>query len=205
MNDPEYSKKGYFNAAFEKNSYLNGLFLVLQLPVSIVFFFLVFFCFLLGALLIIIWIGVPIINTSFIMAWSFADYERYLANKIYAEHIPAISKPQINVYSQVKVFFSFIRNHRTWKYLSFHCIKLLLSLVSFAIPLILAGLSFMLIYTPFNAMFGHIRIFSFYQTDSFIEAIFVFFIGIFIWIGIINLINLWTAFVLKVTKYFLGR
>lgn len=205
MDDPTYSKRGYFDAVFDKQSYLNMVFALIHFPLSLLSVTLLIISFIPGVLFFFFWIGAPLLNISFMLAWQLADKERWLLNKLYNENIPAVTRPAIQFQSQLKLFYMYVRKFRTWRYLLYHFVKFGLSLLLFLLPFILVGFGLMLIYAPFKAMFGHIQIFTWYQTDSFIEAIFIFFIGLILWMGIINLINAMTWLLIKASKHFLGR
>ncbi len=191
MDDPNYHKEKYFNAAFEKQTYLNLLYTIVNMPVVLVFSVIILLCFVTGLLLLIVWVGVPFINLSFIIIQTYVETERKIFTKLTMKTIPPLKKKILNSNSQLKIFLAFINDKQSWKQLLYLIIKLPLSTLSFILTAALFFLTFLLIYTPFNAMFGHIHILN-YQTDSFIEAIIGFFIGIILWVGILNVINLST-------------
>lgn len=202
--DTKFDKK-FFDAIIKKQTYLNLLFLIISLPLGILYFIFITTGFLLGILLFIIWIGVPILLFVFKASWKISVLDKKLTSKLLNIQIPAISIPGFENSIQLKEFISYIKNFRTWKILLYLLLKLPVGIISIIPPILISILSGLLIYTPFNAVFGKINIMGIYQTESFIEAIFFFFFCIIIWIGLLNLINWFASVSGGFTKKMLRR
>lgn len=77
--------------------------------------------------------------------------------------------------------------------------------VLFIPTLLLIGLGFSMIYIPINSVFGHIDFYGLYQTDSFIEVTFIYFLAGVIWVGILHGVNYTVALSAKIATRFLCR
>lgn len=201
MDDPEYSKSNYFDPVFQKQTYLHLIYSIISFPFLLVCSTFVLVTLITGTLLTIIWIGVPILNLGFISTNAIVRFDIKLTNYFTSEQLKHFDVPDLNYDSQLKIFLTLIKNSNTWKEIGYFFVRFIYSIIHFMLFGILVSMTVILIYTPFNAMFGHIRIFSF-TTDLFIEAIFIFFISIILWVGIVNLINFWMKLTYKTTKLF---
>jgi len=204
MDDPEYNKPGFFNPPFQAKTYLNiifSFFLILSVSVS---FVVLLTLFLMGTLLIVIWIGVPVLNLCFHLSTLFAGIKRHIYNLVYDKNIPSIEPSTYDTGSQLTVFYSNVKNFRCWRYLLFHIVELPVGIIGVLISGLLLLMLYLLVYTPFKAMFGEIYFLGF-QTVSYIEAVIFFFVGLFLIIGVFNLVNYWTEIHLKLVRRFLSR
>lgn len=204
MDDPDYHKRGYFDAPFSFKTYRNLLFAYFQFVFSLISFILTIILLVVGIPLILIWVGVPIINLTFYITGQMASFQRFLYLKMYKKNIPSIEVSLPNQNTQLKVFYSYTKNGRSWRYIIFNLVDFFMNIAGVLISSLLLFESYLLIHTPFRAMFGHIEFLG-YQTDFFIEAIIFFFVGLIIWFGIMNLINIWANFHIRVIRYFLSR
>ncbi len=201
MDDPEYTKSKYFDSVFQKRTYFNLLYSIISMPFLLVCFIFILTTFVTGALFVVFWIGVPLLNLGFITINSIAKTDIKLTNFFSENYVTLPDTPDLNYNSQLKIFLSFINSSNNWRATAYFFCRFLLSIVHFVVFCILVSMTAIMIITPVNAMFGHIRIFNF-TTDLFIEAIFIFFIAIVLWIGIVNLINFWMKITEKTGSFF---
>jgi Putative sensor len=205
MDDPDYKKHQLFDSIFNLQTYLNILFLLLHILFSVVFTIPLLVIGICGLILLPVYFGVPILNIAFI-------YSRFLTklnNDFYIlmlrTEIPKVDFVLPERLSQLQLFRYFAKQRRSWQRLFYFACQSLFGILSALLLGFLVGLTVLLVYTPVNAMFGHIEIFSFYKTDSFIEAVFVFFIGFILWSLILNLLNYWVKTMKEVTLRLTNR
>lgn len=191
MDDPDYHKKGYFDAVFELQSYLNIIYAILSFPFILINFISLISLFVVGFLLLPIWLGVPLINILFISANFLARTGAGFASYFLKEDLSPPPKLIVTEHKQLTVFMQLVKSKQAWQSLWYFVVRFFMGIVHFSLPILLIAMTAVMFYTPFNAVFGHIALFGF-TTDLFIEAVIVFFISIILWIGILNLINYWS-------------
>lgn len=196
MDDPDYHKKGYFDAVFEKQSYLNIIYAILSFPFILLNFAFLITSFIVGFLLLPVWLGVPVLNMMFISANYLARTGTAFASFFLKDDLSRPGRLVINEYKQLRVFMYLIKSRQSWQSLWYFVARFFMGIVHFSLPILLIAMTALMLYTPFNAVFGHITLFGF-TTDLFIEAVIVFFISIILLIGILNLINYWSGIIIK--------
>lgn len=196
MGNKKYSDTRFFDMLIEKQTYLNFLYSVIAFPLGILYF--IFLCtgILLGTVLLLIWVGVPFLIFVFDAIWFLARFERKLSIWFFGVEIPVISKDIQYDPIQMKIFLSYLKNRRTWRFIGYLILKFPLGIISVIVPVVFLSLSFFMLYIPLNSVFGKIRVFNFFTTESFIEATFAFFGATILWFSLLNIIN-WLSLVLK--------
>lgn len=205
MDDPNYANERLFDPIVDKQTWFNLIFILFLLPVSILFSVPVLIFFIIGIALLPLYIGVPVLNAVFNLSYQFTLAERWLFNHLLKKEIPRISSSVSPELKQVQLIRLHFKDIRVWKRIAFFAIIPPVCIISLILPAILIALAILMVYTPVNAMFGHIKIFSFYQTDSFIEAVFAFFIGFIIWAVLLHLVNYWVNLLNKLFTGLIGR
>jgi len=198
MDDPDYHKKGYFDAVFEMQSYRNIIYAIFSFPFILINFIFLISLFVAGFLLLPVWLGVPLLNMLFISANFLARTGTGFASFFLKEGLSRPPKLIITEHKQLRVFMQLVKSKQSWQSLWYFVVRFFMGILHFSLPILLIGMTVVMFYTPFNAVFGHIALFGF-TTDLFIEAVIVFFISIILWIGILNLINLWSERIIIVS------
>lgn len=205
MDNEDFYKPGYFDLIVQRQTYWNFLYSLLSIPISTLYFVFTVIGLLIGFILIPLWIGTPILIGYFRMIWNLSKLEEKIYEKYLLIPLPTISKFQAENSSAIILLKIYLNNHRTWLRVAYFFSKIFYSLI-LAIPMaILIALSFSMIYIPIDSIFGHINFFNLFQTDSYIEVIFIYFVAIVIWVGIIHLINMSVVLSSKMVKSFLCR
>lgn len=123
----------FFTAPFRLRTYTNLLYLLLAMPLGLIYFIFLTVGLTTGAGLIIVWIGIPLLALVFAGTWGFAALERQLAIHALGAEVPPMlpppgSEPASGLWKQVGAFLS---NPVTWKGMAFLLLKLPLGTVSF--------------------------------------------------------------------------
>jgi hypothetical protein len=205
MDNEDYYKPGFFDILIQPKTYTSMFYSLISIPLYTLYFAITLLGFLLGTVLLPIWIGVPVLSAYFKLIWFLSKKEENIfENRLYSP-ISRISRLVPNSDSSFKEFKSFITNKRSWKRIAYFLSKPIVSVI-FSIPLFtFMGLIFTMIYTPIKSVFGHIQLYDFYKTDSFIEVIFFYFISFIIAIGLIHLIVYSVKLSAKIATVFLSR
>ena len=87
----------FFGVVAEPQSYINILYLLLGLPLGIAYFVFLVTGISVGAGLIIIWVGVPILALVLAGSWAICEFERILAVTLLKEEIPRTTRGRSTV------------------------------------------------------------------------------------------------------------
>lgn len=205
MDNEDFKQSIFFDLLIQKQTYWRFIYSLLSIPINTLYFIFTISVLLIGFVLIPFWIGVPILIGYFRMLWHLSKFEEKIYKKFLFFSLPTISKFQPENTSSIILLKTYLNNRRNWLRVAYFSLKVFYSIV-LAIPMVLfLGLSFSMIYFPVHSVFGHINFFNLFQTDSYIEVIFIYFVAIVIWVGIIHLINMSVILSTKMVKSFLCR
>lgn len=151
----------FLRVIVEPQSYLNIFYLLLAFPLGIAYFVFLVTGISVGAGLIIIWVGVPILALVFVGSWAMCEFERILAVYIFKEDIPPTTRGRSAVtvdqhLSSVERLFvgawrrfkSHLTNRLTWTGILYLLIKFPLGIATFTIVVTLVSLSVALTTAP---------------------------------------------------------
>lgn len=140
--------KTIFGVAFNSQTYLNMLYLLLALPLSVVYITFLSVGFSLGIPLLILWFGVFILAGTMIGWYGMAGLERKMAIALLGVSIAPMQDPDTKHHNLWERFKLLVRNPVTWKSLVFLIAKLPIGIISFTVLTTLLVLSMSLLTTP---------------------------------------------------------
>ncbi len=206
MDDPNYQKHKLFDPIVSLQTYLNLFYSLIQAPLYILLALPLLILSLPGIILLPFYLGASLLNLGFIYARSLVKFNNTIFRKILRYEIPRIESPLPPPRSTPLQAFRYFAGHkRDWKRLLYFLLQPILGIISISLLGMIAILALLMIYTPVTAIFGYIQIFNLYQTDSFVEAIFAFFIGFVILAGLLHLLNYWVKLIESISTSFTGR
>ena len=206
MDDPDYDKHKLFDPIVSWQTYLHMIFSIIQLPFYLLISLPLFVLFVVGLVLMPVYVGSSLLNLAFLYTRLLVRINNKVCFFLLRWEIPRIESPLPPPNStQIQVFRHFASKRRNWNRILYFLLQPFLGIVSLSLLTLVTILALMMIYTPVSAMFGHIQIFNLYQTDSFVEAIFAFFIGFVILAGLLHAINYWFKFLKYFSISFTGR
>ncbi len=153
----------FFGVIAEPQSYVNIFYLLLAFPLGIAYFVFLVTGISVGASLIIIWVGVPILALVLAGSWAMCEFERILAVSLLKEEIPrtirmppmAITDDQ-NLSSVERLFIgawrrfkSHLTNRLTWTGMLYLFLKFPLGIAAFTIAVTLVAVTAGLLGAPF--------------------------------------------------------
>lgn len=205
MDNEDFDKSGYFNLLVQKKTYWGFFYSLIAILLNGLYFIFTLSGLLIGFALLPFWIGVPILIGYFKTLWVLSKFEEKIYEQYLLIPLPRISKFQPKNTSAIILLKAYLNNRRSWRRIAYFIFKFFYSIV-LALPIfLLLSLSFSMIYIPVDSVFGHINFFNLYQTDSYIEVVFIYFIAIIAWVGLIHLINISVFLSSKMTKHYLCR
>jgi putative sensor protein len=139
----------FATAPFRLRTYTNLVYLMLAMPLGLLYFLFLSVGLSLGIGLIIVWIGIPILGVVFAASWALAALERQLAIHALGADVPPMAPPPSGesrtLWQQVTAFFL---NPVTWKGMAFLVLKFPLGIVSFVTVVTLIATSIALVLAP---------------------------------------------------------
>jgi Putative sensor len=146
----------FFTAPLRLRTYTNLLYLLLAMPLGILYFVFLTVGLTTGLGLTIVWIGIPILALIFAGSWGLAAFERQLAIHALGADVPPMlppagSQPATGFLKQVGAFLS---NPVTWKGMAFLFLKFPLGIVSFIAVVTMLATSAGLMLAPIAWYFG---------------------------------------------------
>jgi len=205
----------FFTAPFRLRTYSNLLYLLLAMPLGLIYFVFLTVGLTTGLGLTIVWIGIPILAMVFAGSWGLAALERQLAIHALGADVPPMlpppgSEPAAGLWKRIGAFLS---NPVTWKGMAFLLLKLPLGVASFiaAVALLATTAGFLL--APFVWFFGDFSVdldidLGGWVVDSPAAALAVGVLGVLFFFVSLNLLNglalvwRWTASLLLGSERF---
>ena len=186
------TSKRFFGVIAEPQSYISIFYLLLAFPLGIAYFVFLVTGISMGASLIIIWVGVPILALVLAGSWALCEFERILAVSLLNEDIPRkIRTPPTAVtddqnLSSVERFFigawrrfkSHLANRLTWTGILYLFLKFPLGIGSFVMVVVLVSVTGALLGAPFYYWVDDGIDFGIWQVDVVWEALLLTLAGI---------------------------
>src|SRR6185295_11071867 len=146
----------FLTAPLRLRTYTNLLYLMLAMPLGIIYFVFLTVGLTTGFGLTIVWIGIPILALVFAGSWGLAALERQLAIHALGAEVPPMlpppgSQPAAGLLQRVGAFLS---NPVTWKGMAFLFLKFPLGIVSFIAVVTMLATSAGLMLAPVAWYFG---------------------------------------------------
>ena len=181
----------FFGIVAEPQSYINILYLLLAFPLGIAYFVFLVTGISVGAGLIIIWVGVPILALVLAGSWAMCELERILAVSLLKEDIPHTVRGRSTVtddqdLSSVERLFvgawrrlkSHLSNRLTWTGILYLFMKFPLGISSFVMVVVLVAVTGALLAAPFYYWVDDGIDFGIWRVDAMWEALILTIIGI---------------------------
>jgi Putative sensor len=142
-----------FAPLWRRRTYAAALYLLLAFPIGLTAFLILVVGAAVGAGLVIIWIGVPILLALLATSRAFAAFDRGLANRLLGTAIPAPVAHRERGGSLWARAKALIGSATTWRSILWMALRFPLGLAGFVAPLTIAGTGAALIIAPFTSAF----------------------------------------------------
>ncbi len=183
--------KRFFGVIAEPQSYISIFYLLLAFPLGIAYFVFLVTGISVGASLIIIWVGVPILALVLAGSWAMCELERILAVSLLKEDIPrklrgrSTATDDQNLSSVERLFIgtwrrlnAHLTNWLTWTGILYLFLKFPLGIGSFVIVVVLVSVTAALLGAPFYYWVDDGADFGIWQVDAMWEALILTLAGI---------------------------
>ena len=181
----------FFGVIARPQSYVNILYLLLAFPLGIGYFVFLVTGISVGAGLLVIWVGVPILALVLAGSWACCEFERVLAVKLLHEDISQVTRGEstvsagqdlgsgerllIGTWRRLK---SNLANRLTWTGMLYLFAKFPLGIVSFVIVVVLVSVTGSFLGAPFYYWVDDGADLGFWRIDELWEALALTFVGI---------------------------
>ncbi|WMW21317.1 sensor domain-containing protein [Methanolobus mangrovi] len=184
MAEIETGLREFVKVAFEKQTYMNILYLLFSFPLGTAYFVFLVSGLSLGFGLLLVWIGIPVLVLVFLAWWEIASLERQLAIWLLSIDIPPMSLKPVNEKSILGRVICRVKSPVTWKALLFLLVKFPLGIFSLVVMVFLVALTLGLLINPILYIMGN----SFAST--FHESLLISISGIFVGLASLHVLNL---------------
>ncbi len=208
----------FFGVIAEPQSYINILYLLLALPLGTAYFVFLVTGISVGAGLIIIWVGVPILALVLAGSWAMCEFERILAVSLLKEDIPRTIRGRSTVtddkdLSSVERLFvgtwrrfkSHLADRLTWTGILYLFLKFPLGIASFVMAVTMISVTFALLGAPAYYWVGEGIELGIWQVDMLWEALILTLIGIPLVFVSLHLMNLTALVSGRLARVMLGK
>lgn len=204
MDNEDFYKSGFFDLLIERKTLTSVIYTFVSIPVYTICLIFIYSLFLLGIILSPLWIGIHILNATFKFLWYLSKQEEEIHEKYLK-----ISLAKVSLYKPeeigLKQLIAYIKHKKTWKRFIYFGLKPFIALL-YGLPLFLfLGIIVTMVYAPISSVFGKIRFYSWYETDSFIEVVFIYFVSFITAVSLLHAMRYMIKLSSKITRSFLSR
>lgn len=188
----------FFGVVIEGQTYLNLLYLLLAFPLGLFYFIFLVSGLSIGASLVIVWVGIPVLLIVFGAWYGLLIFERWMAITVLHENIPPLSRVETTGMSNWQKLKSALANPVTWKGLVYLIAKFPIGILSFVILVTFITLTASLIGAPIyyhwfnpqvNLDLGGLFLSPNWKIDTLFEALLVCLAGVFVALISLHIFN----------------
>ena len=147
---------GFFGSVFHPKTWLNAGYLILSLPLGILYFVFVITGLSVGVGTLIVWVGVPILLLTFAGIRGFMAFDRRLTRHVLQTNVPCyrFTDPH-QTRTAVERAKELVFSTETWKGVFYLVTKLVFGIVSFSLCIVLVTVPLSMISSPITVLFGN--------------------------------------------------
>lgn len=162
----------FFGVVVRGQTYLNLFFLLLAMPLGILYFTVLITGMTVGLATLIVWVGLLVLGLTYALWWGFIAFERQTVVWLLREEVAPMQRRDTSGLSAWKKFTATLANPVTWKGLAYLLIKLPLGVLSFALLVSLLSVSLSLLAAPFYYQFANAQVdLGFWQPTWLIDTL----------------------------------
>ncbi|MGA3024902.1 MAG: sensor domain-containing protein [Bryobacteraceae bacterium] len=180
-----------FGTVLDPQTWRNLLYLLLSFPLGLIYFVTIVVLLSVGAGLIIILVGIPILILTFALIRAFVAGERLLLQKLLDAVVPEPA-PVRRPPALVERMMSYLGDAHTWKGLVYLLVHFVFGVVSFSLVMALIPASVGLLAAPLTYSLVPLNVLM-TRIDSFDQAVLCCSAGAILGLLSLHLLNLWAA------------
>ena len=186
----------------------NLLYLLLSLPIGILYFVVLITGFSLGAGLLITLIGIPILVAMIFVTYFLGDLDRKMTSLLLGVNIAKPEARPSNDDSARAILVAQVKSLQFWKELGYLLLKMPLGVISFTIAIVLVTLSLGLIAAPFIVTYvpaAQMQLWNGFEINTMQRAVMTAVVGLGLGAISVVLINGYAKFMGAISVRALGR
>lgn len=186
----------------------NLIYLLLSLPIGILYFVVLITGFSLGAGLLITLIGIPILVAMIFVTYILGDLDRKMTSLLLGVNIAKPEARPSNDDSARAILVAQVKSLQFWKELGYLLLKMPLGVISFTIAIVLVTLSLGLIAAPFIVTYvpaAQIQLWNGFEINTMQRAVVTAVVGLGLGAISVVLINGYAKFMGAISVRALGR
>ena len=186
----------------------NLIYLLLSLPIGILYFVVLITGFSLGAGLLITLIGIPILVAMIFVTYILGDLDRKMTSLLLGVNIAKPEARPSNDDSARAILVAQVKSLQFWKELGYLLLKMPLGVISFTIAIVLVTLSLGLIAAPFIVTYvpaAQIQLWNGFEINTIQRAVVTAVVGLGLGAISVVLINGYAKFMGAISVRALGR
>jgi len=191
-----------------KRFFPNLVYLLLSLPLGILYFVVLITGFSLGAGLVITLIGVPILVAMIFVTYILGDLDRTMTSRLLGIKIAKPEARPSNSDSARSILVAQLKSLDFWKELGYLLLKMPLGVISFTIAIVLVAVSLAFIAAPFILTYvpdAQMMLWDGYQIDNMQKAVVTSVAGLGLGLISMLLINGYAKLMVYLSVWALGR
>ena len=186
----------------------NLIYLLLSLPIGILYFVVLITGFSLGAGLLITLVGIPILVAMIFVTYILGDLDRKMTSLLLGVNIAKPEARPSNDDSARAILVAQVKSLQFWKELGYLLLKMPLGVISFTIAIVLVALSLGFIAAPFiltYAPYAQMQLWNGFEIDTLQRAVVTAVVGLGLGAISVVLINGYAIFMGAISVRALGR
>ena len=186
----------------------NLIYLLLSLPIGILYFVVLITGFSLGAGLLITLIGIPILVAMIFVTYILGDLDRKMTSLLLGVNIAKPEARPSNDDSARAILIAQVKSLQFWKELGYLLLKMPLGVISFTIAIVLVTLSLGLIAAPFIVTYvpaAQMQLWNGFEINTMQRAVMTAVVGLGLGAISVVLINGYAKFMGAISVRALGR
>lgn len=186
----------------------NLIYLLLSLPIGILYFVVLITGFSLGAGLLITLIGIPILVSMIFVTYILGDLDRKMTSLLLGVNIAKPEARPSNDDSARAILVAQLKSLQFWKELGYLLLKMPLGVISFTIAIVLVAVSLAFIAAPFiltYAPYAQMQLWNGFEIDTMQRAVVTSVVGLGLGTISVLLINGYAKAMGAISVWALGR
>ena len=191
-----------------KKFFPNLIYLLLSLPIGILYFVVLITGFSLGAGLLITLIGIPILVAMIFVTYILGDLDRKMTSLLLGVNIAKPEARPSNDDSARAILVAQVKSLQFWKELGYLLLKMPLGVISFTIAIVLVAVSLAFISAPFiltYAPYAQMQLWNGFEIDTMQRAVVTLVAGLLLGAVSVALINGYAKLMGTISVWALGR
>jgi len=186
----------------------NLIYLLLSLPIGILYFVVLITGFSLGAGLLITLVGIPILVAMIFVTYILGDLDRKMTSLLLGVNIAKPEARPSNDDSARAILVAQVKSLQFWKELGYLLLKMPLGVISFTISIVLVAVSLAFIAAPFiltYAPYAQMQLWNGFEIDTMQRAVVTAVVGLGLGAISVVLINGYAKLMGTISVWALGR